>query len=359
MGIGVRVHETSSCDRPEHCSLGVVAGQPARLYARLYRSQSGEVLRSPRIFNPLVNKGKLDSGGRPCSRCRRLGVKGSQVRILPGAPCDVSGHRRQPDLRIAVRLFVISGCGLVLWVCRWVGSRGWGRGEFAEEFAGGGVDDADVEVLDEQDDVGSGVGSPDSDVVEPAVHAQGHVAGLVDLVVADPVVAVGAPVGGRGGLWAACRRRWPGCPLRKRPVWPLAVVVVDEGVEQGLQLGHGGRLDRLGRAATSSGSAGIVPPCRRWWGGSGGSSSGRCPGAGVRSRAVAAAAAAGEPGGVHHAVVGQRGGRDPVQVSGLPEGGQHDRAGDPPVGGDVQGVAGVVVEPADDLYVGAGSPSGG
>lgn len=31
-------------------------------------------------------------------------------------------------------------------------------GEFAEEFAGGGVDDADVEVVDEQDDGGSGAG---------------------------------------------------------------------------------------------------------------------------------------------------------------------------------------------------------
>ena len=35
-------------------------------------------------------------------------------------------------------------------------------GEVAEEFAGGGVDDADVEVFDEEEDVGSGVGSPDS-----------------------------------------------------------------------------------------------------------------------------------------------------------------------------------------------------
>ncbi len=37
-------------------------------------------------------------------------------------------------------------------------------GELAEEFAGDGVDDADVEVLDEQDDVGSLVGSADADV---------------------------------------------------------------------------------------------------------------------------------------------------------------------------------------------------
>jgi hypothetical protein len=31
------------------------------------------------------------------------------------------------------------------------------EGEFAEQFAGGGVDDADVQVVDEQDDMGPGV----------------------------------------------------------------------------------------------------------------------------------------------------------------------------------------------------------
>jgi len=56
--------------------------------------------------------------------------------------------------------------------------------EFAEEVAGGGVDDADVEVLDEQEDVGSGVGSSDADGVEPATVAQGDLAGFVDPVAA-------------------------------------------------------------------------------------------------------------------------------------------------------------------------------
>ena len=42
------------------------------------------------------------------------------------------------------------------------------EGQFAEEFAGGGVDDADVEVLDQDDDAGSGVGSADADGVERA-----------------------------------------------------------------------------------------------------------------------------------------------------------------------------------------------
>ena len=52
---------------------------------------------------------------------------------------------------------------------------GWVEGELADEFAGGGVDDADVEVVDEHQDGGSGVGSADADVVESAVDAQGDV----------------------------------------------------------------------------------------------------------------------------------------------------------------------------------------
>jgi len=66
-------------------------------------------------------------------------------------------------------------------------------GEFAEELAGGGVDDADVEVVDEQNDVGSLVGSADADVAELAVNAQGDGSGLVDLVEADAVVVVVRP----------------------------------------------------------------------------------------------------------------------------------------------------------------------
>ena len=68
--------------------------------------------------------------------------------------------------------------------------------QVAEEFAGGGVDDPDLEVLDEQDDAGSGVGSADADVVESAVVAQGDGAGFVDAVVADSVVGVGVAAAG-------------------------------------------------------------------------------------------------------------------------------------------------------------------
>jgi hypothetical protein len=39
--------------------------------------------------------------------------------------------------------------------------------QVAEEFAGGGVDDADVEVVDQDQDAGSGVGSADADGEAP------------------------------------------------------------------------------------------------------------------------------------------------------------------------------------------------
>ena len=78
---------------------------------------------------------------------------------------------------------------------------GWVECEFAEEFAGGGVDDADVEVLNEDEDAGSGVGSADADGVEPAAVAKGDLAAGVDPVVAEAVVGVLVAVAG-GGLGA-------------------------------------------------------------------------------------------------------------------------------------------------------------
>ncbi len=55
-----------------------------------------------------------------------------------------------------------------------------------------------MQVLDEQQDVGSGVFPPHSDVVELAVVAQGDGAGSTDLVGADPVGGVGGAVAGGG-----------------------------------------------------------------------------------------------------------------------------------------------------------------
>ena len=64
------------------------------------------------------------------------------------------------------------------------------KGEAAEEFSGSRVDDANVEVIDEHDDMGSGVGSPDADVVECSCVAQGDGPCVSNDVVPDPVVVV-------------------------------------------------------------------------------------------------------------------------------------------------------------------------
>ena len=72
------------------------------------------------------------------------------------------------------------------------------EGEVAEEFAGGGVDDPDVEVVDEGHDGCAGVSAADADVVEAAGAAEGDGAGGVDAVVADAMVGAGVGAGGSG-----------------------------------------------------------------------------------------------------------------------------------------------------------------
>ena len=63
---------------------------------------------------------------------------------------------------------------------------GWVEDQLADELAGGGVDDVDVETVDQHQDGGSGVGSTDADVVQPAVMAESECAAGVDDVAADP-----------------------------------------------------------------------------------------------------------------------------------------------------------------------------
>src|SRR5215471_7657456 len=102
----------------------------------------------------------------------------------PGHPCDLSGHRNGPEPTSGSGVFPLpwrSGWGS-LWLAGGLVVAGRVEGQVAEQFAGGGVDDADVQVLDEQQDVGSGVGSADADDVG-----------------ADAVMGVGAPIAG-GGL---------------------------------------------------------------------------------------------------------------------------------------------------------------
>ena len=64
--------------------------------------------------------------------------------------------------------------------------------EVAQDFSGGGVDDFDVEVVDQDQDAGSVVDAADADVVQASVGAQGDRSGLVDAVGADSVVGVDA-----------------------------------------------------------------------------------------------------------------------------------------------------------------------
>jgi len=68
---------------------------------------------------------------------------------------------------------------------------------------------------------------------------------------------------------------------------------------------------------------------------------------------VLPAAASGEADRIDHGVIGQRGGRDSVQGKALTEGRRDDWSGDAAVRGHRKCVAGAVVEPADDLHVGA------
>ncbi len=74
------------------------------------------------------------------------------------------------------------------------------------------MDDADVEVVDENDHAGAAVFGAEADVVQAPVDAQGDLCAVVDGVVADAVVAVvavawgcfGSPVVGVG--WCASLR---------------------------------------------------------------------------------------------------------------------------------------------------------
>ncbi|HTO00016.1 MAG TPA: hypothetical protein VL068_05005 [Microthrixaceae bacterium] len=87
------------------------------------------------------------------------------------------------------------------------------EGECSEEFSGGCVDDPDVEFGDEQEDVGSGVGSSDADVVKASVVAQGDFAGVVDPVGSDAMMGVWSG-GGRCGFGSGLVDGGWGRPVR-------------------------------------------------------------------------------------------------------------------------------------------------
>jgi hypothetical protein len=106
------------------------------------------------------------------------------------------------------------------------------------DLAGGGVDEAHVEIVDEHDHGGSVEGSSEADVVESAGDAEGHVAG-VDAVASDAQVwAVGA---GRGGFGTGRVGGVRGRSVWQRAVRSLEVVDLDEPIELVLQGVDGGR----------------------------------------------------------------------------------------------------------------------
>lgn len=126
--------------------------------------------------------------------------------------------------------------------------------------------------------------------------------------------------------------------MRQRPVRAPLAVLVRERVGQGLELRRGGGLGGLGAEpflegllespglALGLGVAGLAVLL------------GHAEAAQLGFQAVAAAPAAGEPGGEHHPVVHQGRGRGAVGDGG-PERGEHDGAGDAGVG--VAGEAGL------------------
>jgi len=108
-----------------------------------------------------------------------------------------------------------------------------------QDFARVEGHDGDLLLLDDGQDAATAMGGPDAEVMEAAGPAQGHRAGLVDEVGAQPEVARRAAPGGMG------LRRGPVGLARGAtadgPVRSLLVVGEAEGIELGLQLRQGPR----------------------------------------------------------------------------------------------------------------------
>jgi hypothetical protein len=98
----------------------------------------------------------------------------------------------------------------------------WIEGQGSDELAGVAVNDPDVEVGDEGQDAGSGVGAAEADVVEAAVVTDGDDAAVVDAVVVDAVVRGGSqpagPAAGRAANAAAGVRR-PSARCGRMVLW--------------------------------------------------------------------------------------------------------------------------------------------
>ena len=112
--------------------------------------------------------------------CKSAGVCLRRFESCTCHVCDVSRHHGRPN-PIVVGSAVLGLAGGAGWSAGALVALGWVERQLADELSGDGVDDADVEVLDQDEDAGSGVGSSDADGVELTAVAQGDLAGLVDL----------------------------------------------------------------------------------------------------------------------------------------------------------------------------------
>ena len=100
----------------------------------------------------------------------------------------------------------------------------------AEDLAGGEVGDGDVVVLGEREDAFAGVFGADAEVVHLACSAEAHFAGVIEPVLAQPVVAWRVSVVGWERLGCgSVGVTW--CASVKRAVRALLVVVGSELVE--------------------------------------------------------------------------------------------------------------------------------
>jgi len=108
------------------------------------------------------------------------------------------------------------------------------------------VDHSDVEIVDEHDDVGSGVGSSDANVEEAASMSEGDLALGVDDIVADTVVLVEVAAGGGSSLGQGVVDGGRGGAVGQRAVRALLVVEAGEEIEVRLELVEGGGLAGLG-----------------------------------------------------------------------------------------------------------------
>ncbi len=82
----------------------------------------------PALTHPLDSR-RLQRAVAQFGSALRSGRRGRRFKSCQPDQCDVSRHRRHPDLRVQVRvLFISVASGRGLWVRRWAGSRGSGRG---------------------------------------------------------------------------------------------------------------------------------------------------------------------------------------------------------------------------------------